>query len=362
MNSTPVRPQSVRWFWIASIWFGIGLFSATQTVAVMRAEGMHHAWSHLFVTELLSWLPWALATPVVLSLGRRYPPLRLIPLLGHAAVCISIGLVSSAWVAGLERLLNPWAISTTPRFVPLWFDKFYNQILSSLILYGCILLVGYMLGSRERIGLQQTETARLNEQLTKAELNALRQQIEPHFLFNALNAIAGLVRERRNDAAVHMIAGLSDLLRRVLEDSNRQNVALEEEMGFVQKYMDIQKVRFGERLQVSVDVPGELSSAQVPNLILQPIVENAVKHGIAKRTQGGAIRISAFRNNGVLTISVYNDGPELRPDWETNRAGVGISNVRTRLQTLYGDAFELRMQNQDPSGVKVSVSVPFSQG
>jgi two-component sensor histidine kinase len=359
MNPAPLRPQSPRWFWIAGIWFGVGLFSATQTVVVMRAEGMKHAWTYLFVTELFSWLPWAAATPVVLYLGRRYPPLRLIALLGHAFACLTIGLLYAAWVSAFEKALNPWVVPSMPRFVPLWTDKFYNQILSSLILYGCILLVGYMLGSRERLAQQQTETARLNEQLTKAQLTALRQQIEPHFLFNTLNAIAGLVREKRNDAAVNMIAGLSDLLRRVLEDSNRQNVTLEEEMEFVQKYIDIQKVRFADRLHVSVDVPSELYAAQVPSLILQPIVENAVKHGIAKRAQGGAIRIAACRDNGRLTVSVYNDGPGLPSDWEKARSGVGISNVRTRLQSIYGDAFELLMQNQERSGVRVSLSVPF---
>ena len=124
-----------------------------------------------------------------------------------------------------------------------------------MILYGVILMVSYLLDSRERLALQQTETARLNEQLSKAQLNALRKQIEPHFLFNTLNAIAGLVREKRNDAAVDMIAGLSDFLATLLEDSDRQQVPLAEELEFAQKYLDIQKVRFAERLQVSVDVP-----------------------------------------------------------------------------------------------------------
>ncbi len=156
-----------------------------------------------------------------------------------------------------------------------------------------------------------------------------------------------------------MIAGLSDFLRRVLEDSNRQEVPLGEEMEFLQKYLDIQKVRFAERLQLSVDVPTELFPARVPSLILQPMVENAVKHGIAKRAQGGAIRITAFRSNGMLTLRVYNDGPNLPADWEKTHSGIGISNVRTRLQSLYGNAFELSMRNQAPGGVELSVSVPF---
>src|SRR5271155_969488 len=209
MTPAPLRSQSPRWYWIAGIWVGIGLFSATQTVMVMRSEGMKHAWTSLFVTEFFSWLPWAVATPIVFYLGRKYPPLRLIAVLGHVIVSLAIGLTSAAWGSAFDKALNPFMVS-------------------SLILYGCILMVGYMLDSRERLARQQTEAARLNEQLTKAQLNALRQQIEPHFLFNALNAIAGLVREKRNDDAVNMIAKLSDLLRRVLEDSSRQNVTLEE--------------------------------------------------------------------------------------------------------------------------------------
>ena len=168
------------------------------------------------------------------------------------------------------------------------------------------------------------------------------------------------MREKRNDAAVSMIARLSDFLRRVVEDSNQQQVPLGEEMEFLQKYLDIQKARLAERLQLSVDVPEELFSAQVPSLILQPMVENAVKHGIAKRAQGGAIRITAIRSNGMLTVSVYNDGPKLPADWEKVHSGIGISNVRTRLQGLYGDGFELNFRNQGPGGVEVSVSVPFT--
>jgi two-component sensor histidine kinase len=362
MNATRAR-QSPQWFWIALIWSGVGLFDATQNVFVMRAEGMHHAWVRLFVRLFMAWLPWALATPAVLLLGRRYSPTKFRPVSSwgiHVTACAVIGLVYSAWVAGLDTWLNPWLNPSPPgRFLPFWLDKFYNGLLGTVILYGLILAVSYVLDSRARLARQQTETARLNEQLSKAQLDALRRQIEPHFLFNTLNAIAGLVREKRNDAGVSMIAGLSDFLRRAVEDSNRQQVTLGEEIEFLQKYMDIQKVRFAERLELSMDVPEELFSAQVPTLILQPMVENAVKHGIAKRAQGGAIRISALRSNGRLTIFVYNDGPKLRENWDKSSPGIGLSNVRTRLQGLYGDEFDLNMRNQEPSGVEVSFSVPF---
>src|SRR5882672_4933840 len=362
MNAAHTRPMP-RWFWIAAIWTGVGLFDATQNVFVMRSEGMHHAWTSLFVTLLFAWLPWALATPLVFRLGRKYPAARWSRASTwgvHLTACAAIGLVYAAWIALWEEWLNPWALSPGPPPFPfLWLHKFYNGLLSYVILYGVILLIVHMVDSQEELARQQTETARLNEQLSKAQLSALRRQIEPHFLFNTLNAIAGLVREKRNDAAVSMIAGLSDFLRRVLEDSNRQQVPLEEELEFAMKYLDIQKMRFSERLQVSVNVPSELFAAQVPRLILQPMVENAVKHGIAKRVQGGAIRIAAFRSNGSLTLSVYNDGPSLPVGWEKTHSGIGISNVRTRLQGLYGDAFELSMRNQEPGGVEVLVSVPF---
>jgi two-component system, LytTR family, sensor kinase len=178
--------------------------------------------------------------------------------------------------------------------------------------------------------------------------------------FEDEHGIAAQVREGNNDGAVDMIAGLSEFLRHLLRDG-RQEVPLGEELEFVQKYLDIQKVRFADRLQVKIDVVKELDGARVPSLILQPIVENAVKHGIAKRAQGGAIEISAMRGDGKLTLSVYNDGPSLPVDWEGKRAAIGLCNVRERLQSLYGDDSELKMTNKDARGVKVSISVPFRE-
>jgi LytS/YehU family sensor histidine kinase len=260
-----------------------------------------------------------------------------------------------------EEWLNPWALTPRPDpFVRLALSKFYNGMLSTIILYGLVLLVGHILASQRRFAMQQAQTAQLNEQLTKAQLNALRRQIEPHFLFNTLNSIAGLVREEQNDAAVTMIARLSDFLRRVVDDSDRQQVPLAEELDFTEKYLDIQKARFGDRLAFTLDVPADLRSAQVPSLILQPMVENAIKHGIAKRVQGGAIHIAAVRSNETLTIRVYNDGPSLPPGWEQSTTAIGVRNVRTRLESLYGNSFELNLRNMG-GGVEASVSVPYIQ-
>ncbi|PWU04491.1 MAG: sensor histidine kinase [Terriglobia bacterium] len=356
--------QPPRWLWIALIWLSIGMFDASDTVFSMRAEGHHHAWLSLFVTLLLSWLPWALATPWILNLARRYPlelksPFAWLP---HLAACAATGLAYAAWTAALEELFNPWLQSEDPgHFLPLLLAKFFNRLLSFLILYASIVAIGYVLDSRRRLALQETESARLNELLTRAQLDVLRRQIEPHFLFNTLNGIAALVREERNDAAVQMIAALSDFLRRIVEGAVKHEVALAEELDFLQKYLDIQKVRFAERLLLRVDVPDELLGAKVPSLLLQPIVENSIKHGITKRAHGGEIRIAATRCGGMLTLNVYNDGPNLTMDNGGARIGTGIFNLRSRLSSLYGSTFHLTMRNQGPGGVEVSVSVPFRE-
>jgi two-component system, LytTR family, sensor kinase len=355
--------DSPRWSRIVAIWGAIAVWDATQTVLVMRSEGMHHNWLPLWLSSVLVWFPWAIVTPLVFRLGSAFPPQRLRPFttwLVHPAACAVVGLSAAAWNSLVEVLLNPWAGQRPIFFTPLWIDKYYNGVLSSILLYSCILGAQYMLESSQRLAVQQAEAARLSELLSKAQLRALRQQIEPHFLFNTLNAIAGLVREERNDDAVNMIVGLSDFLRRVVEDSDRQQVALAEEIEFLQKYVDIQKARFADRLQVSVEIPRELLPAQFPALILQPMVENAIKHGIAKRVQGGVIRVTAFRSNGSLNLSVYNDGPGL-PGRDEMRSGIGLSNVRSRLQGLYGDAFQLTMHDCPPSGVEVELSVPYRE-
>jgi two-component system, LytTR family, sensor kinase len=366
MDSFSYRRPSAPWFWIGSLWLGFALLNATQIVFGMRAEGMHHAWTRLFITMFLSWLVWAVATPLVLRLGQRFPLTRWRSVriwLIHLSACFALGLAYSAWMSFLQVLLRPWGSEPIHMsFLAVWVTVFYNHIHISIILYAAVLAVGHTLDSRKRLAAQETEAARLNEQLSKARLDALRRQLEPHFLFNTLNAIAGLIREARDEDAVDMIAKLSDLLRRVLEGGDQQEVSLGEEMEFLQKYLEIQRTRFAERLVVTMDVPRQLLSARVPSLILQPMVENAIQHGIGKRVEGGQIRIAASRVDGVLSMSVYNSGPPLPADWEEARSGVGISNTRTRLQNLYGEACVLELRNCESGGVEASLSLPYREG
>jgi two-component system, LytTR family, sensor kinase len=361
LPSSPERTSRDSWTWIALLWSGFALVNATQIVAGMKAVGMQHAWARLFLTVFASWIVWALATPFVVRLGRRFPPTqwRSARMWGiHLLACVVIGAAYSLWAAALQMSLQPWEVVQVTQFGKTAFYAFYGEFHLFLILYAAILAVDYTLESTRRLAQSETEAARLSEQLSRAQLDALRHQLEPHFFFNTLNAVAGLVRENRNDDAVSMIAGLSDLLRRVLDGSGKQEVPLGEEMEFLETYLDIQKTRFADRLQVRVNVPRELHHVRVPSLILQPMVENAIEHGIGRRAAGGVIRIGAARENGFLTLSVYNEGPKLPENWEKQRTGVGISNVRARLESLYGRDSHLDIRNRE-DGVEVRLSVPF---
>ena len=284
MHTKPANLGTAYWPWIVATWSGIGLIDACETVFPMRAQGMHHNWVALFLTLFVEFVPWMLATPLVIRLGRRYPPTRTSRLSTwglHVGVAIGIGLVLSAWYVSLEMWLNPWAIDPHARetFSVLLREKFYSSVTTSLVLYAFVLVIDYALQSRERIARQQTEAAQLGEQLSRAQLDALRRQIEPHFMFNALNSIAGLVRDHRNDDAVEMIVALSDFLRHAATDSTRPQVPLAQEVEHLRQYLEIQKARFAERLHVTLTIPPELLSAQVPSLILQPLLENAIKPG-----------------------------------------------------------------------------------
>ncbi|HEU4624366.1 MAG TPA: histidine kinase [Steroidobacteraceae bacterium] len=363
---TEPRERSTRWLWIAAIWLAGGLFDASQNVLIMRAEGRRHSWLPLFGTELAIWLPWALATPFISRLARRHRFVRgqMLRTAGvHLAVFVTLSAVTEAWSATLQVMFNPWGNRRPPQFVDTWSTSLLYQALTFLIVYALILTATLVLESRERMARQLTETARLNEELSKAQLAALRRQIEPHFMFNTLHAIAGLVRDHRNEAAVSMIVGLSEFLRRATDDSQRAQVTLAEEVEYLRRYVDIQKVRFGERLRVDVDIPAELLRAQVPHLLLQPLVENAIKHGISQRVAGGRVRVAGTAEQGNLRLTVYNDGPhsDVTRDAQANHTGVGIGNLRTRLRILHGDRSALQLRPVAAGGVEVVVTLPLQE-
>ena len=253
---TSVKPPKPSGVWIALIWLCLGVVSGTQVVVGMRAVGMQHNWTALFFVNTVSWLVWASATPLVLSLGRRFPFAQ-----GHGwtfwavhlSTCLLIAVADACWTGGLNHFLNPFALTgQVPSWRYLAVSSLYERLHVGLIVYAAILVAGYTVTSVKRLAMREAEAARLTAELSRAQLDALRRQMEPHFLFNTLHGIAGLVREHNNSAAVEMIAGLSDLLRRVLEGADRQLVPLAEELSFLERYVELQQMRFGERLNVIV--------------------------------------------------------------------------------------------------------------
>jgi LytS/YehU family sensor histidine kinase len=277
----------------------------------------------------------------------------------HLAAFAAISVTAEGWSALLRVIFNPWRRSSPPTFVNAWSDLLVEQLMTFVIVYALILMATYVVDSREKMARQMTETARLNEELSRAQLAVLRGQMDPHFMFNTLNSIASLVYDQRGEAAVGMIVGLSEFLRRASEDSHRAQVTLREEVEYLQRYIDIQKVRFGDRLRVSVDIPEDLMATQVPNLLLQPLVENAIKHGVSKRRSGGEIRVAGMCRDGALCLTVYNDGPWAQEDLAVAPHRVGLGNLRTRLQILHGDRSELLLQPAEAGGVEVIVTLPL---
>lgn len=361
MTTTCPDAPAIRWRWIAALWCAAAVFEASRSIVVLHLEGDHSGEIRLFLTEFAAWLPWIPATPLIIGLARRYPVQpRPAPrgVAAHLLVLIIITMAVGAWSAGLQVLFNPWSIQPRPGFQDTWSSTLFFQTLNSLAAYALILTILYLADSRDRVARQTAETARLNEALSDARLATLRRQIEPHFMFNTLNSIAGLVRDNRTAAAVSMIVGLSELLRRASENSHRPQVSLGEEVEYLQRYVDIQKLRFGDRLRISLDIPVDLLDAQVPGLLLQPLVENAIKHGVATRVAGGAVHVTGERRDGQLRLSVCNDGPDFPENWET-RGGVGLANLRTRLSILHGDRADLRPQRAGVEGVEVVVTLPL---
>lgn len=341
------------WRYIVGAWLALGLFDATQVVVSMRAMGMQHAWWTLFFVTLAGWGAWIACTPLVLALLRRFPlpSKRAAAWLAHGAACLLASSAWALWTAFLEHSTNPFAYPKGPDpFLTLWKARQVGNLVGSVILYGAMATLAIAFETSRRLSQQR-------ELLAQAQLAALRLQLEPHFIFNALNAVTGLIREKRDDQAIAAIAALGDLLRRVTDRSEQQLVALDSELEFIGKYLEIQQVRFGARLHCQLDVPAALRRALVPDLILQPLVENAIKHGIARRAKGGALRVDAARDGERLTLTVFNDGPPLAPGAAD---GVGLSNTRRRLQALFGEAQSIALRDVPP-GVLATITMPYRE-
>jgi LytS/YehU family sensor histidine kinase len=239
---------------------------------------------------------------------------------------------------------------------------FHGSVITYWIILGIQATFGYyrQYQERRRQALQlELQASELKSRLVQAQLSALKGQLQPHFLFNTLNAIMVLVRQEKGRQAEEMLARLSDLLRSVLEDVEAQEVPLRRELESLQLYLSIEEVRFQDRLRVEISTEPATLDAAVPHLSLQPIVENAVRHGIGRRSVAGRIEISAAQVNGSLQIQVRDDGPGLPPGGLDATRGIGLANTRARLQQLYGDAARLTVENGPHGGAVATLVLPY---
>jgi two-component system LytT family sensor kinase len=358
------RPVLTRRAWLVVFagWMAWGLLAVVE-------QAMRFWWMHLPIdvgSILLYKLPLAVAlavlTPAIMALSRRYPVLgsgnRKHALL-HAAACFTLitavdalSCLVAVVTAGASFSLGPFSSYVT-RVFAFW-------LLPIGLLYWLIVVVDE--GVRQYLAARDNaETAaQLAAQLAQARLEALKLELHPHFLFNALNSVASLIRTGRSDDAVRVTAGLGGLLRRVLADTPLQEVPLRDELQFIRDYVDIELIRFSDRLAVVYDIAPGVDDAMVPHLFLQPIVENALRHGLHSRPDGGTLTIGARRDDDRLTVFVTDDGHGVGAQSDrSGDTGIGLANVRARLETLYGREQSVAITSRDGAGTRVVVTIPF---
>jgi sensor histidine kinase YesM len=236
--------------------------------------------------------------------------------------------------------------------------SFYGRNMIDMAYYWGVLTFGYGLEIHQRYKNEELKAVQLEARLVETELKALREQLRPHFLFNTLNTIAVLVRENKNDQAVTLIARLSTLLRMSLDNTRVHEVTVRQEMDFLERYIEIQQMRFSDRLSVGIAIEPAAMEARIPNLLLQPLVENAILHGVAPKSGPGRVEISGRVEAGRLLLEVRDDGPGIGDGTRRAKEGVGLTNTRERLAKIYGAQGQLSLRSEPGRGVSVQIILP----
>jgi signal transduction histidine kinase len=353
----------------------LGLIDAGQFyihVKVIRGNTIH--WEEAIAVGLGDWYLWAALSPIIFRISQRFPidaahwPRRLLIHLGFAClfmvIKIAMDLPIYIAVLGKDVMLIPLTaeqkqLPDLEYLIPLFKSFVFNKFYMYLILYGVIVAVNHLVSYYQKYRERELQASRLETQLAQAQLEVLRMQLQPHFLFNTLNAIAALMHKDVRQAD-RMIARLGELLRATLENSGTQECTLRKELSFLRPYLEIEQARIGPRLQVTIDAPAELLDARLPYLLVQPLVENSIRHGIAPRLGPGRLTIRARRDDSRLAIEVVDNGVGLR-DSGSGRDGIGVSNTRARLRGLYGDAGALTVIPGPDGGVIATVLLPYRE-
>jgi hypothetical protein len=348
-------------FAYVALWTGVGVVFAAQSIITYSYSGSRSVpGTRVLAFALADWYVWALLAPAIFWLARRFSITRLRWRAALALVPASVVFLGMRYCL---RLLVGLLIPSV-RVGP---TAMLSSTALQLFVYGAILAVAVAADYQRMYRGEQISAATLKTQLARAELGLLKMQLQPHFLFNTLNAISEQVHTDP-EAAEQMITHLSELLRHTIGSGEAQEISLAEELALIERYLVIQRARFAGRLEVTLDVDAGVMGALVPNLVLQPLVENAIRHGIAPRASGGHVGIIARRDvtRRLLLLEVRDDGLGLHAararrecDGDQPRAGVGIPNTTARLRQLYGDAYTLTLRVDPAGGVVALVTLPL---
>lgn len=354
----------VKWLAIWAVWTLVGLFLTSQLALQSQLSQNPISFWRVLSWQLFSGYVWFALSPLILWLSDRYAFVN-----GRWKTSIPVHIIASFSIAFVQLAIDAFVLPQLGylrQFQTASFFETYKVFLLvnlhfSIAIYWAVLAIHQAIKYYRKYRERELQTSKLEARLAQSRLQVLKMQLHPHFLFNTLNAISELIH-RDPESADRMITDLSDLLRLSFENLEVQEISLKQELEFLEKYLEIEQMRFHDRLKVEIQVAPDTLDASVPNMILQPLVENAIKHGIAPRSEGGRIDIVASRNNGNLRISVSDDGLGVPfGDLENLPEGVGLSNTRRRLKHLYGDKHLFGLAKAEKSGLKVNLTIPFKE-
>ncbi len=352
-----------RWWAVFGLWSIPLLIDLNQRVTYQINAGKEIAWWPLIVMAGF-WYLWALLTPAIFWLTRRAPirrPRRARHLLIHAVAGSCIAVASIAALAAFPDSMEEQGAATQHSYGERVAKGLATGYPSLMMVYGVLVAIGMGLDLRRRYRQGELRRARLERRLTDARLAMLRMQLQPHFLFNTLHAISALMDDDV-PAARRMIARLSELLRLTLDADGEAEVPLEREIEVLEAYLDIERVRLGDRLRVEYAVDEAARQARVPALLLQPLVENAVRHAVAPSLDPCRVRVAGRVDGDVLRLSVADDGPGMKAVAEAGESnGIGLANTRARLEQRYGPAARMDLSNGAGRGFEVRIALPLTR-
>jgi sensor histidine kinase YesM len=372
---TPAKTRLKPWMLVSAIWLWPAVFNVVSRILQGKLQGWDPATPEELFFQFGDWIAYAIVTPFIFRISARWPVVRphvtrrVLVHLGFALLfCVVWALVGKMLQAGLFWLFQRDQFRATiaeagDNLVGVLARNVASWILTTIpfgvVVYttvaGMAHAIGYFTAARDR----EVQLARISEQLASARFAALQAQLNPHFMFNTLNTITVLVRDGDPGGAVKIIGHLSELLRRTLSRHQVSEVTLGEELDLIAEYLAIEQARFPDRLRATVDVPDVIRSAAVPAFAAQHLVENAVRHGVARREDAGQVRISARRDGETLIVSVSDDGPGVGQ--APVLAGHGLENTRERLRALYRESASLEVAAGSSGGTVATLRVPYRE-